>query len=269
MDGIHRILNNLNNSLSAQKTYDGKKRNDLKDSDFLFPETRSFPIVTPTDVKDAINNYGRMSGQISYETFLRKLYNKCKSKGPEFVAALPEASKEKLGIKKAKSYDNMVMSPDAEDEQETCDMVISALKNIVSNANAILNNSDMDRVKENLTEPWILGMIAVIEDNISTVHDFVKFSEQDADTNSAGEKKNRPGLWENIRKKKEREGKDYKPAKPGDKDRPDPSQWKKLTNGKTCAQCGLAMENCKCNVVLDIEEDDLEPTEDNTTPISE
>lgn len=44
--------------------------------------------------------------------------------------------------------------------------------------------------------------------------------------NVAAEK---PGLWENIRKKKEREGKKYRPAKPGDKDRPDPEQWKKLT----------------------------------------
>ena len=37
----------------------------------------------------------------------------------------------------------------------------------------------------------------------------------------------KPGLWENIRKKKEREGKDYKPAKPGDKDRTDPESYKK------------------------------------------
>jgi hypothetical protein len=37
----------------------------------------------------------------------------------------------------------------------------------------------------------------------------------------------RPGLWENIRKKKEREGKNYRPAKKGDKDRPDPEAWKK------------------------------------------
>lgn len=35
------------------------------------------------------------------------------------------------------------------------------------------------------------------------------------------------GLWENIRKKKEREGKNYKPAKPGDPDRPDPEALKK------------------------------------------
>ena len=34
-------------------------------------------------------------------------------------------------------------------------------------------------------------------------------------------------LWENIRKKKEREGKNYKPAKKGDPDRPDPESWKK------------------------------------------
>ena len=38
-------------------------------------------------------------------------------------------------------------------------------------------------------------------------------------------------LWDNIRKKKEREGKNYKPAKKGDKDRPDPRAWKKAQSG--------------------------------------
>tara|TARA_R100000008_G_scaffold78865_1_gene60128 strand:- start:396 stop:1280 length:885 start_codon:yes stop_codon:yes gene_type:complete len=42
----------------------------------------------------------------------------------------------------------------------------------------------------------------------------------------------KPGLWENIRKKKEREGKNYRPAKRGDKDRPDPEAWKKAQNEK-------------------------------------
>ena len=32
-------------------------------------------------------------------------------------------------------------------------------------------------------------------------------------------------LWENIRRKKEREGKNYKPAKKGDKDRPSKEAW--------------------------------------------
>lgn len=35
------------------------------------------------------------------------------------------------------------------------------------------------------------------------------------------------GLWENIQKKKKRMGKKYKPAKPGDKDRPSKKAWKK------------------------------------------
>ena len=35
------------------------------------------------------------------------------------------------------------------------------------------------------------------------------------------------GLWDNIREKKKRMGKNYKPAKPGDKDRPEPEAWKK------------------------------------------
>jgi len=37
----------------------------------------------------------------------------------------------------------------------------------------------------------------------------------------------KPGLWENIRKKKERMGKNYKPAKVGDKDRPQKDAWER------------------------------------------
>lgn len=48
----------------------------------------------------------------------------------------------------------------------------------------------------------------------------------------------KPGLWENIRKKKDREGKNYKPAKKDDKDRPDPEAWKKAQSlwNKTVAE---------------------------------
>jgi len=52
----------------------------------------------------------------------------------------------------------------------------------------------------------------------------------------------KPGLWENIRKKKEREGKKYRPAKRGDKDRPDPEAWKK-------AQSKYVYENPKTGEV--------------------
>lgn len=81
-----------------QKTYKGKKRSELKDSDFLFPETRSFPIVSPQDVRDAISNYGRMSGDMTYDAFIKKLYQKAKSKGPEFVAAIPEKTKKEHNL---------------------------------------------------------------------------------------------------------------------------------------------------------------------------
>jgi len=69
------------------------------------------------------------------------------------------------------------------------------------------------------------GKIAITEDYMRTIHDFVMFVESDVDENS--EAKSKPGLWENIRKKKEREGKKYRPAKVGDKDRPDPDAYKK------------------------------------------
>lgn len=94
--GIMEI--DISETEAYQKTYKGKKRSELKDSDFLFPENRSFPIVSPQDVRDAISNYGRMSGGMSYDTFIKKLYQKAKSKGPEFVAAIPESTKKEHNL---------------------------------------------------------------------------------------------------------------------------------------------------------------------------
>jgi hypothetical protein len=93
------LINEVDKILSYQKTYKGTKRSELKDSDFLFPETRSFPIVSPQDIRDAISNYGRMKGNMTYEAFIKKLYNLAKRKGPEFIAAFPKATKEQLGLK--------------------------------------------------------------------------------------------------------------------------------------------------------------------------
>ena len=64
------------------------------------------------------------------------------------------------------------------------------------------------------------------EDNlyIPLEAEYEDFEEDVEEYNIAAEK---PGLWENIRKKKERLGKNYKPAKPGDPDRPDKDAWKK------------------------------------------
>lgn len=107
------------------------------------------------------------------------------------------------------------------------DMSVGSLRAIAKHATDIINSLDNPTVSENLTESWLQGKIAITEDYMRTIHDFVMFV-SDADDNTS-EGASKPGLWENIRKKREKMGKNYRPAKPGDKDRPDPKMWKKLT----------------------------------------
>jgi len=174
--------------------------------------------------------------------------------------------------------DRLSLISEDEDDNDTSDMnrykqsyyemSVGSLRAIMNHAKDILDYLDNPMVKENLTAPHLQGIIAVAEDHMRGIHDFVMFVETDDDdyeeTESEvkeipdAEKKrkkvkisdlphyeyqykkypgvtttmgqdNRPGLWENIRKKKEREGKKYRPAKPGDKDRPTREQWKDLT----------------------------------------
>lgn len=63
---------------------------------------------------------------------------------------------------------------------------------------------------------------------VPTSAEYEDFGEEVSEWDIAAEK---PGLWENIRKKREREGKNYKPAKPGDPDRPSKDAWKKAQSG--------------------------------------
>jgi len=108
-------------------------------------------------------------------------------------------------------------------------MSMGSIKSIAQHAQAIVDALEDPSVKERLTESWLQGKIAVTEDYVLTIHNFLMFGESETDTEGSEAKKNLPGLWENIRKKKEKMGKKYRPAKPGDKDRPDSDQWKKLT----------------------------------------
>ena len=111
-------------------------------------------------------------------------------------------------------------------EAESLELNLDSLKAIAKQSQAIVDILEKDSVKKDLTQSWLQVKIAEAEDYVSVLHDFLKYeASSDDDTYAA----DRPGLWENIRKKKEREGKKYKPAKPGDPDRPDPKQWKKLT----------------------------------------
>lgn len=68
----------------------GVDRDELKDSDFVFSDTRTFPIVAPGDVSDAVSSWGRYKGERSFEDFKKKLTALAKRKGPEFEKELPK-----------------------------------------------------------------------------------------------------------------------------------------------------------------------------------
>ena len=136
------------------------------------------------------------------------------------------------------SIQNQIKANDMENEtpdmelkeykQDFLEMNIGSLNAIMNHAKNILDSLNDPMIKENLTESWLQGKIAITEDYMRTIHDFVKYVPLGDDDTYAAD---RPGLWENIRKKRQRqrEGDDYRPAKPGDPDRPDTKQWKKLT----------------------------------------
>lgn len=111
-------------------------------------------------------------------------------------------------------------------KEDFFEMSLGSLRAIAQHAQNILDALDNPSVKENLTESWLQGKIAITEDYMRTIHDFIMYVSETDDTISAGGKQ---GLWDNIRKKKDRMGKKYRPAKPGDKDRPNPDQWKRLS----------------------------------------
>lgn len=78
------------------------QRQDMPAEDFVFPETRNFPIVTPDDIPAAVSSWGRYGGDETFETFKAKLIALAKRKGAEFVDALP---KEWLAEMENKSFD--------------------------------------------------------------------------------------------------------------------------------------------------------------------
>ncbi len=113
-------------------------------------------------------------------------------------------------------------------KEDFLEMNVGSLTSIVRNAQAILESLEEEQVKDNLTEGWLQGKIAITEDYMTTIHDFVKYSPDNDDKENMAP----ASLWENIRKKKLREGKNYKPAQPGDKDRPTPEALKKAQKKK-------------------------------------
>ena len=73
----------------AAERFDGKKRSALKDSDFLDPKRRSFPVMSAQDVKDAVSSWGRYKGSMTFDEFKSRLTRRAKKIGAE--SALPKS----------------------------------------------------------------------------------------------------------------------------------------------------------------------------------
>ena len=77
---------------TVAEQYGGKKRSELKDSDFLDSQNRAFPVVTCADVMDAVNSWGRYKGPMTLEQFKSRLTSKAKSIG--CASSLPKSWRE-------------------------------------------------------------------------------------------------------------------------------------------------------------------------------
>ena len=75
----------------AAERFGGKKRSDLKDSDFLDPKKRSFPVMSCKDVKDAVSSWGRYTGSMTFDQFKSKLIARANKLG--CATSLPKSWK--------------------------------------------------------------------------------------------------------------------------------------------------------------------------------
>lgn len=94
---------------------------------------------------------------------------------------------------------------------------------------AIFENSYLDECENCINEEEVYGTVEDLDqDNfyIPEESEYLTAEEIELDESEIVEVE-AAGLWENIRKKKARQGKNYKPAKPGDKDRPQKEAWER------------------------------------------
>lgn len=72
------------------------EREQMSPEDFVIPETRNFPIVTPDDIPAAVSSWGRYRGDVTFDQFKSRLIALAQKKGPEFISALPQEWQDEL-----------------------------------------------------------------------------------------------------------------------------------------------------------------------------
>jgi hypothetical protein len=88
-----------------------------------------------------------------------------------------------------------------------------------------------EEIQDNYYDQTFGSTDLIVDENdmyVPAESEYVDFGEETEEYIIGG----KPGLWENIRKKKDREGKKYRPAKPGDPDRPQKDAFKKAQSGE-------------------------------------
>ena len=66
-----------------------------------------------------------------------------------------------------------------ETKKDLYGMAIASLASIKSHSDAILNSLNDLKVQDNLTETWMQGKLAVAEDYVVSVHNYVMFNKED------------------------------------------------------------------------------------------
>ena len=66
-----------------------------------------------------------------------------------------------------------------ETNKDLYEMAVASIASIKSHADNILNSLNDLKVQENLTETWMQGKLAIAEDYLVTVHNYVMFNKED------------------------------------------------------------------------------------------
>lgn len=66
-----------------------------------------------------------------------------------------------------------------ETNKDLYEMAVASIASIKSHADNILNSLNDLKVQENLTETWMQGKLAVAEDYLVSVHNYVMFNKED------------------------------------------------------------------------------------------
>ena len=88
-------------------------------------------------------------------------------------------SSQEVGLNAPEMEDETPEQELSETNKDLYGMAVGSITSIKAHADNILNALNDPKVQENLTETWMQGKLAVAEDYLVTVHNYVMFNKQD------------------------------------------------------------------------------------------